>query len=290
MRNAALWLRRLLTAGGVLCLGTWTGVTVWAHVSAARNEALLEHEIRVARGCAVRPAGLRVAGFVPGHGEPAPGSLIGRIDVPEAGVSAIVLEGTSTSILAQAAGHVPGTALPGEDGNAVVAGHRDSLFRGLRDINVGDTVTVTTPLSTRRYEVTSLAVVTPDDLNVLAPTSEPTLTLLTCFPFTYVGPAPQRFVVRAVASDTGDPTSVVSVAALERTADQARARRRTHLARTRAHRRSAAPPARTVEAAEPPPPAPPPGKKLHWWQRLFRRATRPRAEIGRTQRAPGPNY
>jgi len=94
-------------------------------------------------------------------------------------------------------GHLPGTALPGEAGNVALAGHRDGLFRPLRDVRPGDFITFKTPNREFHYQVQWTAVVPPTAVRVIQPTSEPALTLVTCFPFYFVGAAPERFVVRA---------------------------------------------------------------------------------------------
>ncbi len=128
---------------------------------------------------------------------PSEGSLLGRIAVPRIGLSSIVLEGDDTNVLQLAVGHIPGTALPGEAGNAAIAGHRDTFFRRLRNVRKNDEVTLTTPQATYRYRVESTQVVGPDETAVLKPAGEPSLTLVTCYPFDYVGSAPERFIVHA---------------------------------------------------------------------------------------------
>jgi LPXTG-site transpeptidase (sortase) family protein len=125
------------------------------------------------------------------------GSTIGEMDVPRLGLEAIFVEGDSPRILRHAVGHVSETALPGEWGNVVLAGHRDTFFRPLRDIRQGDAITLKTFDGDFQYQVESTAVVPPDDIQVLQPSNKRMLTLITCFPFYYVGPAPKRFVVRA---------------------------------------------------------------------------------------------
>jgi sortase A len=134
----------------------------------------------------------------------APGSLVGRIELPRVGVEAVVREGDDTRVLRRAVGHIPETALPGEVGNAGPAGHRDTFFSGLRNVRPGDRIVVTTPTSIARYEVRSTRVVEPTDVSVLAPTPTSTLTLVTCYPFNYLGAAPQRFVVRAELTGIDD--------------------------------------------------------------------------------------
>ncbi|HEV2492103.1 MAG TPA: class D sortase [Terriglobia bacterium] len=125
------------------------------------------------------------------------GSLVGRVAVPRIGLSSVVLEGDDTKVLQVAVGHIPGTALPGEAGNVALAGHRDTVFRELRAVHKGDTISLTTLQGDYRYRVEAVEVVPPDDTAVLKPTAEPSLTLVTCYPFNYVGAAPWRFVVRA---------------------------------------------------------------------------------------------
>ncbi|MEX2302040.1 MAG: class D sortase [Bryobacterales bacterium] len=127
----------------------------------------------------------------------APGGLIGRIEIPRLGLSAVVVEGLDRRTLRRAVGHIPGTALPGQSGNAGIAGHRDTFFRPLKDIQVDDIITLTTRGGEYRYRVVSSRVVSPHDVEVLNPTSNEVLTLVTCHPFYFVGPAPNRFIVRA---------------------------------------------------------------------------------------------
>ena len=122
---------------------------------------------------------------------------MGRIEIPRLGVSTIVRAGSDARTLQLAVGHLPGTALPGETGNVGLAGHRDTFFRRLADIRADDEIRVVTPDGTFRYRVQRTNVVEPDDVWVLDPTGHPALTLVTCYPFSYVGSAPQRFIVRA---------------------------------------------------------------------------------------------
>jgi sortase A len=125
------------------------------------------------------------------------GGVIGEIEAPRIGLKAIVVQGDSAKLLRRAVGHLPDTALPGEAGNVALAGHRDGLFRPLRNILPGDAITLRTPEGEFQYEVEWTAVVPPAAVRVIQPTSEPVLTLVTCFPFYYVGAAPERFIVRA---------------------------------------------------------------------------------------------
>ncbi len=127
-----------------------------------------------------------------------PGSLIGRVQVSRIGLSTVLLEGTGSRNLRLAAGHIPGTALPGEPGNVGIAGHRDTFFRSLQKIRDNDIITLTTPRGPYRYKVDTVEIVEPDDVDVLDGfSSERRLTLVTCYPFRWVGSAPHRFVVSA---------------------------------------------------------------------------------------------
>jgi sortase A len=125
------------------------------------------------------------------------GSLVGRVEVPRLGMSSIVREGDDTRTLRHSVGHIPETVLPGEPGNSGLAGHRDTFFRGLKDIRTGDRIVVTTAKSVLHYVVRATRVVEPDNVSVLDPTPGQTLTLVTCYPFSYLGAAPERFVVQA---------------------------------------------------------------------------------------------
>ena len=125
------------------------------------------------------------------------GSPLGRIEIGTIGLSAMILEGTDGKTLRRAVGHIPGTALPGQQGNVAIAGHRDTFFGGLRNIQKDAEITLTTLDGSHRYHVDFTKVVEPEDIWVLDHSGESILTLVTCYPFFFVGPAPQRFIVRA---------------------------------------------------------------------------------------------
>jgi sortase A len=122
---------------------------------------------------------------------------LGRIDVPRLGISTAIFEGTGGLTLRRGAGHIPGTALPGEPGNAAISAHRDTFFRPLRNIRRNDTISVTTLAGQYDYRVLSTRIVGPADVSVLDPGDGEALTLVTCYPFYFIGPAPNRFIVRA---------------------------------------------------------------------------------------------
>jgi sortase A len=125
------------------------------------------------------------------------GGTLGEMEVPRLGLKVTFVQGDSPRILRRAVGHIAGTAQPGDSGNVVLTGHRDTFFRPLRNIQRGDTITLKTFDGDFQYEVESTAVVASTDTGVLRPSAGRTLTLITCFPFYYVGPAPKRFVVLA---------------------------------------------------------------------------------------------
>jgi sortase A len=135
-----------------------------------------------------------------------PGALIGRIGIPRLGLDAMVVESAGDGELRRAVGHVEGTALPGFPGNVALAAHRDTFFRHLSELRANDVINVTTLEGTFHYTVASTQVIQPEQTQVLEATSRPALTLVTCYPFHYVGNAPQRFIVRAYQTVAQAPT------------------------------------------------------------------------------------
>jgi sortase A len=133
----------------------------------------------------------------------APGELLGRIEIPRLHVSATIIEGDDSDSLRHAVGHIPGTALPWESGNIGLAGHRDSFFRKIGDLRDGDEIVLTTVRGTFQFRAAQFAIVKPDDVGVLSAVERPALTLVTCYPFHYIGSAPQRFVIRAWRGPAG---------------------------------------------------------------------------------------
>ena len=124
-------------------------------------------------------------------------AALGRLTVPRLGMGVMVAPDVNARSLRRAAGHIPGTVLPGGEGNSGIAGHRDTFFRPLRRIERGDEIVLTTEAGDARYVVEWTRVVAPEAVEVLSPTPYPALTLVTCYPFYYVGHAPERFIVRA---------------------------------------------------------------------------------------------
>jgi sortase A len=133
----------------------------------------------------------------PGIQDVPAGTPLGRIEIPHLRLSAVVVQGDDDLSLRRAVGHIPGTALPGDSGNVVLAAHRDSFFRGLGKLHTGDLIVLKDARGTQRYRVALAAVVAQDDVDVLKPSNSSVLTLVTCYPFRYVGSAPDRYVVSA---------------------------------------------------------------------------------------------
>ena len=117
--------------------------------------------------------------------------------IPRINLEVAVLEGTSELVLNRGVGHITGTAAPGGSGNVGIAGHRDGYFRGLKDVAKGDLIELETLAGTEDFTITELLLVDPPDVWVLEPTEVPSITLVTCYPFYFVGSAPQRYIVRA---------------------------------------------------------------------------------------------
>jgi sortase A len=142
---------------------------------------------------------------------PAAGSLVGRIEIPRLKFSAVIFEGVDDATLDRGVGHLAGTATPGELGNLVLAGHRDTFFRPLKKIREGDEIDVTGPEGPSRYRVEFTQIVAPEATEVLRSTGGATLTLITCYPFRYIGNAPDRFIVRGQKVDKEASDENVSV-------------------------------------------------------------------------------
>ena len=190
MRLLLRWTRGILIASAVCLLGYSGFVLLDSRIFQGAEDRQLER-LLIAPGPTAQPVSFADA-------SPArAGGLIGRMEIQRLGISAIVMEGTSTNTLRRALGHISGTALPGHPGNVGISGHRDTFFRPLRNIEPNDIITLTTARGEYRYRVLSTRIVDPSDVAVLAPSEKETLTLVTCYPFYFVGPAPSRFVVRA---------------------------------------------------------------------------------------------
>jgi sortase A len=190
---------------GLACLATWGALRV-AAVAGARHEIERFATLRAAGELqVVEPdrtlwSAKRIAAWREALGEPAPAPLA-VLRIPSIRLEVPVLEGTGRVTLDRGVGHIERTARPGEDGNSGIAGHRDGFFRGLKDIGPGDAIELETLRGREAYRVDRIWIVDPTDVSVLEPTPTRSLTLVTCYPFYFVGSAPQRYIVRAVRAD-----------------------------------------------------------------------------------------
>jgi sortase A len=193
MRTLAQWLARclewMLLGIAIGCLGTYGYETVAARQFQAEQAAAFARASKASAALSVRKGG-----------------LLGMLDVPRLQLSTPVIEGDDTRTLKRAVGHLPDTPMPWEEGNSAVAGHRDGLFRPLKDVKVGDEIRFRTTRDQFRYRVTKTTIVMPDDVSVLETQQHSTLTLITCYPFYYVGAAPQRFVIHAERLASATPS------------------------------------------------------------------------------------
>ena len=186
------WIELALLLTGVIAIGIWG----WSHVRMTVfqmwGNRTLDHQMH-GRSASSTPAPRAIP-------QPAPiqnGALIGRLEIPRLKMRSVVREGAGQDTLDVALGHIPGTAMPGQPGNTGIAGHRDTLFRGLRKIEKDDVIEFQSPQATYDYKVENTRIVKPSDVAVLKPTGTSELTLVTCYPFYYVGSAPDRFIVKA---------------------------------------------------------------------------------------------
>jgi sortase A len=186
------WVQRGLAITGVVLLGYCLAVFLEARFYQARIARDFERQLRREKPpqSLARPPAAPIS-------PPDAGGILGRLEIPRLGLSVMVVEGAGAKELKRAAGHIPGTALPGQTGNIGIAGHRDTFFRPLRGVRRNDTISLITIQKINHYRVESTEVVAPEDVQVLNPVGHDVLTLVTCFPFNYVGPAPKRFIVHA---------------------------------------------------------------------------------------------
>jgi sortase A len=188
-RKTASWALILV---GVLLLGYVAG-EYWGMYRSQKNlEA--EWERQTASITTAGPANLSAS------------QMLTRVVIPKIGMDAIVVEGASRKALSAGPGHMKETAMPGEPGNAVITAHRDTFFRHIYELNKGDQIQVRRSGRNFTFEVTGKRIVMPDDVSVIEPTTDPRLTLITCYPIYYIGPAPKRLVVFSKLVETdGQP-------------------------------------------------------------------------------------
>jgi sortase A len=186
-------LSNILAILGVVALGYWGAITLKARL----------YQMREQKHFSAPPSRPNPQRTPPPAPKPAPkyGTVFAMLVIPRIGLSAVVVEGTGEQELQLGPGHIPATPLPGEGGNVGVAGHRDTFFRPLRHIRTDDIIRLVSREQEFRYKVVSTQVVDPTNVGVLSPTGRETLTLVTCYPFQYVGSAPKRFIVRADCTD-----------------------------------------------------------------------------------------
>jgi sortase A len=192
------WTERALFITGATTLATVFMLWEQTYFVQLRARGDLQQMLAVRNGAADAPAS-----------RPAPAaaseSVLGYLEIPRLEFLAPVLEGVDDRTLSLAAGHLPGTAPPWEFGNTGIAGHRDTFFRALRRLRVGDEIALLTPRGDFHYRVRTLAIVDPAEVSVLNAADGVHLTLITCYPFTYVGPSPKRFIVHGERTDASAP-------------------------------------------------------------------------------------
>jgi sortase A len=197
-RTAALvWLERALLAAG-LVLGAWVLLVIAQNWYYARMPVPAAETDDLERGRWLPGEEATPVGTSGRAGrEVVRGRWLARLEAPTVDLAATVLEGSDDRTLRRAAGHIESTPLPGEPGNIGIAGHRDTTFYPVRNLKAGDPLTLTTAGSVFDYRVSKTMIVDPQDVEVLDPTEQPALTLVTCYPFNFIGNAPKRFIVRA---------------------------------------------------------------------------------------------
>jgi sortase A len=191
------WVQRALFACAVLFLGYSGFALADGWIFQRRESADLDRLLGEQRVVSASTPRLESSTSPTGPPPAVKNGLIGRFEIPRLLLSAVVVEGIGKTTLRRAVGHIPGTALPGQPGNVGISGHLDTFFRPLKDLKIKDEIQFSTVNGDFRYVVESLTVVDPNNVGVLAPSSENRLTLVTCYPFFYIGAAPKRFVVRA---------------------------------------------------------------------------------------------
>ena len=189
LAELALW----IFAVGALGSAGWMQLDAYLYQRSADKALVGDSAVSPAPAIAPRE---RAHSALPRKAIPA-GTPIARLIVPRLGISVVVAEGTDSTTLRRAIGRIPSSAMPGEPGNVALAGHRDTFLRPLADIRAGDTLVLESPSARYAYRVESIEIVEPHDTRVLGDADYPALTIVTCYPFRYVGPAPQRFVVHA---------------------------------------------------------------------------------------------
>jgi len=193
-------LERFLIGAGLSLLVVWGGVTLWGSLASRAEVADLERSLAVPDQELWSEA--RKAAYLESLDRD-PSAAIALLNIERLGIRSPVYDDVSELNLNRGVARISGTATLSESDNLGIAGHRDSFFRPLKDIAIGDAIELKSPLGATVYEVVETLIVEPEDVWVLDPTSQATLTLVTCYPFYFVGSAPERFIVRAVVSSSG---------------------------------------------------------------------------------------
>ena len=199
------WIERIAWIVGLAALSIWGGSVLMRHASAARELKQFEAVRNISRPITISYGApdthlwdpKRILEWQATKKDVSPAALA-VLRIARVGIEAPVLEGTDEWTLNRGVGHIEDTPAPGGEGNVGIAGHRDGFFRALKDIKQGDALELETRAGVARYSVERTWIVSPDDVTVLDPTASPSITLVTCYPFYFVGSAPQRFIVRAV--------------------------------------------------------------------------------------------
>jgi sortase A len=181
------WARMLLIVSGILAI-SYVGLTLLGARRFQKDASLLLDKQIHAKGLhRAQPLRLPIK----------EGDVLGRIEIPRIGISVIVLQGTKSQTLRLGAGHIDGTPLPGEAGNIGIAGHRDTFFRGLKNIHKDDEILLQSVSGVSKYQVDWIQITAPGDSGIISSKTESALTLVTCYPFHFIGAAPERFIVHA---------------------------------------------------------------------------------------------
>jgi sortase A len=208
MRRWTRTLEWLLLAGGLLLIGVYVGARIHRSVLSHAEVERFKDQVLVSKELNAGPESVgkkpdfslwsqkRIQGYqesLASHFAPA----LALLRIPKIDLEVPILEGTDDLSLNRAVGHIAGTPKPGESGNVGIAGHRDGFFRGLKDVRTGDAIEIVTPDGVDRYAIDEITIVDPTNVSVLAPRTQPSVTLVTCYPFYFIGSAPQRYIVRA---------------------------------------------------------------------------------------------
>jgi sortase A len=225
-------IERVLWTLGILLIAVWAGWKLHARIGGKRDLERFETAKRATAAAPAPPSAAIPPSPVPTLREARPpdyalwskervkayeeslteaaSAPLGILRIPKIGLEVAVLEGTDDFTLNRAVGHIEDTARPGEAGNVGIAGHRDGYFRGLKEIARGDTMELETLSGVDSYRITDIWIVKPEDVQVLDPTPQPSVTLVACYPFYFVGHAPQRYIVRAVRESRATASRVAA--------------------------------------------------------------------------------